>query len=68
MKECNKSSTLEDITTDKVVSIIKILNNEKASKSNDMRTKVIQELGTFLLNYSRKTSIVALKPAFSLKT
>ena len=68
MKECNKSSTLQDITTDKVVSIIKISNNEKASKSNDMRTKVIQELGTFLLNYSRKTSTVALKPAFSLKT
>ena len=54
MKEYNKSSAFQNVRTDKVALIIEILNSEKASKSNDIRTKVIQEFGTFFTKFLTK--------------
>ena len=40
MKKYNKTFTLQNVSTDKVASIIKKLNSKKASKSDDIPTKV----------------------------
>ena len=47
MKKYVKTFTFQNVSTDKVASIIKKLNSKKASESDDMPTKVIKEFGTF---------------------
>ena len=47
MKKYNKTFTFQDVSTDKVASITKKLNSKKTSKSDDIPTKVMKELGTF---------------------
>ena len=42
MKNYDKTFTFQRVTTDKVTSIIKKLNSKKASKSDDIPTKVIK--------------------------
>ena len=49
MKKCNKIFTFQNVSADKVASIIKKLNSKKVSKSDDIPTKVIKELGTFFV-------------------
>ena len=51
MKNYNKTFTFQNVSTDKVVSIIEKLNARKASKSNDIPTKVIKEFGTFSADF-----------------
>ena len=46
MKKCNKTFTFQNVSTEKVASIIRKLNSKKASKSDDIPTKVIKEFGT----------------------
>ena len=54
MKKYNKTFTFQNVTTDKVASIIKKLNSKKASKSDDIPTKVIKEFGTFFAEFLSK--------------
>ena len=54
MKNYNKTFTFQNVSTDKVASIIKKLNAKKASKSDDMPTKLIEELGTFFADFLSK--------------
>ena len=62
MKKYNKTFTFQNITTDKVASIIKKLNSKKGSKSDDIPAKIIKEFATFFAEF------LSLKPALSLKT
>ena len=59
MKNCNK--TFPNVSRDKVASIIKKLNTEKASKSDDILSKVIKEFGTFFGNFLSKNFNSCLK-------
>ena len=55
MKNYNKTFTFQNVvSTDKVGSIIKKLNAKKASKSDDIPTKVIKEFGTFFADFLSK--------------
>ena len=54
MKKYNKIFTFQNVGTDKVASIIKKLNSKKASKSDDIPTKVIKEFGTFFAEFLSK--------------
>ena len=54
MKNYNKIFTFQNVSTDKVASIIKKLNAKKASKSDDIPTKVIKEFGTFFTDFLSK--------------
>ena len=54
MKKYNKTFTFDNVTTDKVASVIKKLNSKKASKSDDIPTKVIKEFGTFFAEFLSK--------------
>ena len=54
MKKCNKTFTFQNVSTEKVASIIRKLNSKKASKSDDISTKVIKELGTFFAKFLSK--------------
>ena len=47
MKKYNKTFTFQNVSTDKVASIIKKLNTKKASETDDIPTKVIKKFGTF---------------------
>ena len=47
MKKSNKTFTFQNDSRNKVASIIKKLNTKKASKFDDIPTKIIKELGTF---------------------
>ena len=53
-KKYNKTFTLQNVSTDKVASIIKKLNSKKASKSGDIPTKVIKDFGTFFAEFLSK--------------
>ena len=67
MKKSNKTFSFQNVSADQVASIAKKLNIKKASKSDDLPTKVIKEFGIFCCSF-QKTSANALKPALSLKT
>ena len=67
LKESNKILTFQNVSTDKVYSIIEKSNRKKASKSNNIPT-MIKNLNHFLLNSFQKTSTVASKQDFSLNT
>ena len=54
MKKYNKTFTFQNVTTDKVASIIKKLNSKKASKSDDVPTTVIKEFETFFAEFLSK--------------
>ena len=54
MKKYNKTFTFHNVSTDKVASIIKILNSKKASKSHVIPTKLIKEFGTFFAEFLSK--------------
>ena len=54
MKKYNKTFTFQNVTTDKVALVIKKLNSKKASKSDDIPTKVIKEFGTFFAEFLSK--------------
>ena len=54
MKKYNKTFTFDNVTTGKVASVIKKLNSKKASKSDDVPTKVIKEFGTFFAEFLSK--------------
>ena len=47
MKKHNKTFIFQNVSTDKVASIIKKLNTKKESKFDDIPTKIIKEFGTF---------------------
>ena len=47
MKKSNKTFTFQNVSTEKVISIIKKLNTKKASKSDGIPTTVIKEFRTF---------------------
>ena len=47
MKKSNKTFIFQNVSSDKVASIMKKLNTKKASKSNDIPIKVIKEFETF---------------------
>ena len=47
MKESHKNFTFQNVSTDKVVSIIKKLNTEKALKSDEIPTNVIKKFRMF---------------------
>ena len=69
MKKSNKTFTFQNVSTDKVASIIKKLNAKKALKFDEIPAKVIKEFVTFFAeSLSKKTYTVSLKPALSLKT
>ena len=53
-KKYNKTFTLQNVSTDKVASIIKKLNSKKASKSHVIPTKLIKEFGTFFAEFLSK--------------
>ena len=67
LKESNKILTFQNVSTDKVYSIIEKSNRKKASKSNNIPT-MIKNLNHFLLNSFQKISTVASKQDFSLNT
>ena len=54
MKKSNTTFTFQNVRADKVALIIKKLNTKKASKSDDMPTKVIKEFGTFFADFPQK--------------
>ena len=54
MKKYNKTFTFQNVSTDKVALIIEKLNSKKASKSDDIPTKVIEEFGTFFAEFLSK--------------
>ena len=54
MKKYNKTFTFQNVSTDKVTSIIKKLNSKEASKSDDIPTKVIKEFGSFFAEFLSK--------------
>ena len=54
IKKCNKTFTFQNVSTGKVALIIKKLNTKKASKSDDIPTKVIKEFGTFFAEFLSK--------------
>ena len=54
MRKSYKTSTFQYVSTDKVTSIIRKLNTKKASKSDDIPTKVIKEFGTFFAEFLSK--------------
>ena len=59
MIKYNKTFTFQNASTDKAASIIKKLYSKKASKSDDIHTKVIKEFGTFFAEFlSRKCAKV----------
>ena len=68
MKKYNKTFTFQNVSTDKVASIIKKLNTKKASETDDIPNNAIKEFGTFFAEFLSKTLTVALKPSLSLKT
>ena len=47
MKESHKNFTFQNVSTDKVVSIIKKLNTKKALKSDEIPTNVIKKFRMF---------------------
>ena len=53
IKRCHKTFTVQNVSTDKLASIIKKLKT-KASKSDDIRTKIIKELGIFFAEFLSK--------------
>ena len=57
MKIYNKTFTFQNVISDKVASIIKKLNSKKASKSDDIPTKLIKELGIFFAEFPSKNFI-----------
>ena len=54
MKKYNKTFTFQNVSTDKVASIIKKLNTKKASETDDIPTKVIKKFGTFFAEFLSK--------------
>ena len=54
MKNYNKTFTFQNVSTDKVASIIKKLTEKKASKSDDIPPKVTKEFGTFFTDFLSK--------------
>ena len=54
MKKYNTTFTFQNVTTDKVASIIKKLNSKKASKSDGIPTKVMKEFGIFFAEFLSK--------------
>ena len=53
-KKSNKAFTFQNVSRDKVVSIIKKLNTKKASKSDDIPIKVTKKFGTFFAEFLSK--------------
>ena len=51
MIKYNKTFTFQNASTDKAASIIKKLYSKKASKYDDIPTKVIKEFGTFFAEF-----------------
>ena len=51
MKKYIKTFTFQNVSTDKVASIIKKLNSKKASESDDIPTKVIKQFGRFFAEF-----------------
>ena len=68
MKKYNKTFTFQNVSTDKVASIIKKLNTKKASETDDIPNNAIKEFGTFFAEFLSKTLTVALKPSLFLMT
>ena len=68
MKKYNKTFTFQNVSTDKVASIIKKLNTKKASETDDIPNNAIKEFGTFFAEFLSKTLAVALKPSLFLMT
>ena len=54
MKKYNKTFTFQNVSKNKFASIIKKLHSKKPSKSDDIFTKVIKELGTFFAEFLSK--------------
>ena len=54
MKKYNKTFTFQNVSKNKFASIIKKLDSKKPSKSDDIFTKVIKELGTFFAEFLSK--------------
>ena len=55
IKKYNKTFTFQNISIDKATPCIKKSNTKKASKSDDISTKVIKEFGIFFAEFVSNT-------------
>ena len=54
LKASNETFSFQNVSTDKVTTITKKLNTKKASKSDDIPTKIIKEFGPFFAEFLSK--------------